>query len=97
MINSKMEEEHTTQNYLAFKPLPNMTPDDLSFLMSALLYNSIELRYRGPMRCTCDVVERDIAGSLRTVTFYTIPWFLFQCERKTICVILGKSCFSQDL
>ena len=62
MISSKREVAHTIQKYLAFKPLPNVTPDYLSFLMSALLYNSIELQYKGPMRSTCDVAERDIPG-----------------------------------
>lgn len=35
------------QRYLAWEPLQNLTPDDLSFLISALLENSIQPLYKG--------------------------------------------------
>ena len=44
------------QRYLAWEPLQNLTPDDLSFLISALLENSIQPLYKGAvtraMRCS---------------------------------------------
>ena len=35
------------QQYLAWESLQNLTPDDLSFLISALLENSIQPLYKG--------------------------------------------------